>query len=65
MAARLLFGVLAQLAGEIVELVQGWAFRHSCSTIPAMARLWEPSTRMLASSRNKDMPGPPMIRSFT
>src|ERR1700728_4724019 len=33
----------------------GWASRHSCSTMSAMARLWEPSTRMLASSRNKDL----------
>ena len=99
MAARLLFGLLAQLAGQILELVQGgigahqrelglddlqvevpdvgedathpsgrvvpalagvpgspgWALRHSCSTMSAMARLWEPSTRMLASSRNKDI----------
>jgi hypothetical protein len=29
-----------------------------------MARLWEPSTRMLASSRNRDMAGPPVIRNL-
>ncbi len=56
MAARLLFGVLPQLAGQILELVQGGidadqASPHSCSTMLAMARLCEPSTRMLASRR--------------
>jgi hypothetical protein len=71
MMARLLFGLLAQLAGEIGEPVQGGVDAEIGELglddlqveVPDVGQ--GPSTRMLASSRNKDMPGPPMTSGFT
>ena len=41
-----------------LDRVAGWAASHSASTMSAISRLAEPSSRMLASSRNNVMTTP-------